>query len=108
MLQAVFPDLVGPLLGRLREWTVVLRGQGARMLHALLLRVGAAGEDQLPLLLAALRAAAGDTPSPCLLCLCGLARPAGRLCGVASGRFAQACEAVPGAVERGEHASVAA
>ena len=59
MLQACFPELVGPLVARLREWTAGLRSQGARMLHALLLRVGSAAEEQLPLLLTALRAAAG-------------------------------------------------
>ena len=67
MLEALFPDLIGPVVGRLREWTAGLRSQGARMLHALLLRVGPAAEAQLPLLLTVLRAAAGADPNPASL-----------------------------------------
>lgn len=48
------------MLGMLREWTVSLRSQGARMLLALLLRVGSAAQPRLVPLLAALRSAAGE------------------------------------------------
>ena len=60
MLTTTFEELVGPMLGMLREWTVSLRSQGARMLLALLLRVGSAAQPRLVPLLAALRSAAGE------------------------------------------------
>ena len=60
MLTASFEELVTPMLGMLREWTVTLRSQGARMLLALLLRVGAAAQTRLVPLLTGLRAAAGE------------------------------------------------
>ncbi len=59
MARELAPKLLPGLLKGLREWTLSLRLGAARTLRSLLLLAGNAAEPHLPLLLPALRSAAG-------------------------------------------------